>query len=135
MTCRLLTITKMFLSICFLFLWIIPLFGQAKPVKPIKPYTKIAIRMADGAINKSEIMRSPLSQRLDLRGATTTFVERGLGDVYIAWENEALLITRRIAPGRFDVPREAARGGRPKPGLWPREKNLTIANVNTEGRT
>jgi sulfate transport system substrate-binding protein len=25
------------------------------------------------------------------RGATTTFVERGIGDVLIAWENEALL--------------------------------------------
>ena len=37
------------------------------------------------------------------RGATTTFVERGLGDVYIAWENEALLITKRIAPGRFEI--------------------------------
>lgn len=37
------------------------------------------------------------------RGATTTFVERGLGDVYLAWENEALLITRRIAPGRFEI--------------------------------
>jgi sulfate/thiosulfate transport system substrate-binding protein len=28
------------------------------------------------------------------RGATTTFVERGIGDVLIAWENEALLATR-----------------------------------------
>lgn len=37
------------------------------------------------------------------RGATTTFVERGIGDVYIAWENEALLITRTLAPGRFEI--------------------------------
>ncbi len=37
------------------------------------------------------------------RGATTTFVERGIGDVYIAWENEALLVTRTIAPGRFQI--------------------------------
>ena len=37
------------------------------------------------------------------RGATTTFVERGIGDVYVAWENEALLVTRRLFPGRFEV--------------------------------
>jgi sulfate transport system substrate-binding protein len=37
------------------------------------------------------------------RGATTTFVERGQGDVLIAWENEALLATRKLAPGKFDI--------------------------------
>jgi sulfate transport system substrate-binding protein len=37
------------------------------------------------------------------RGSTTTFVERGIGDVYIAWENEALLVTRDVAPGRFEM--------------------------------
>jgi sulfate/thiosulfate-binding protein len=30
------------------------------------------------------------------RGSTTTFVERGIGDVLIAWENEALLATRQL---------------------------------------
>ena len=30
------------------------------------------------------------------RGATTSFVERGIGDVYVAWENEALLVTRKL---------------------------------------
>ena len=28
------------------------------------------------------------------RGATTTFVQRGIGDVLIAWENEALLASK-----------------------------------------
>jgi sulfate transport system substrate-binding protein len=37
------------------------------------------------------------------RGSTTTFVERGQGDVLIAWENEALLATKKLAPGRFDI--------------------------------
>jgi sulfate/thiosulfate transport system substrate-binding protein len=37
------------------------------------------------------------------RGSTTTFVERGQGDVLIAWENEALLTTKRLAPGKFDI--------------------------------
>ena len=37
------------------------------------------------------------------RGATTTFVERGQGDVLIAWENEALLAQNRLARGKFDI--------------------------------
>ncbi len=37
------------------------------------------------------------------RGSTITFVERGLGDVLIAWENEALLSQRELGPGKFDI--------------------------------
>ena len=37
------------------------------------------------------------------RGATTTFVERGQGDVLIAWENEAFLATNKLGRGRFDI--------------------------------
>jgi sulfate/thiosulfate transport system substrate-binding protein len=37
------------------------------------------------------------------RGSTVTFVERGMGDVLIAWENEALLVTRQLAKDRFDI--------------------------------
>ncbi|HTB22540.1 MAG TPA: sulfate ABC transporter substrate-binding protein [bacterium] len=36
------------------------------------------------------------------RGATTTFVERGIGDVLVGWENEAYL-AKRQAPGEFEV--------------------------------
>ncbi|MBH0310479.1 sulfate ABC transporter substrate-binding protein [Alcaligenes faecalis] len=37
------------------------------------------------------------------RGSTTTFVERGIGDVLIAWENEALLSVKDLGPDRFDI--------------------------------
>jgi sulfate/thiosulfate-binding protein len=37
------------------------------------------------------------------RGATTTFTERGIGDVLLAWENEALLALRELGPGKFDI--------------------------------
>ncbi|HYL27893.1 MAG TPA: sulfate ABC transporter substrate-binding protein [Candidatus Nitrosotalea sp.] len=37
------------------------------------------------------------------RGSTTTFVERGLGDVEIAWENDALLAVNKLGPGRFEI--------------------------------
>jgi sulfate/thiosulfate transport system substrate-binding protein len=37
------------------------------------------------------------------RGSTTTFVERGIGDVLLAWENEAILAVRKLGPDKFDV--------------------------------
>src|SRR5690606_2044850 len=37
------------------------------------------------------------------RGATTTFVERGIGDVLLAWENEALLAVKELGPDKVDL--------------------------------
>ena len=37
------------------------------------------------------------------RGATTTFVQRGIGDVLLTWENEALLSLRESGPGQFQI--------------------------------
>jgi len=37
------------------------------------------------------------------RGSTTTFVERGIGDVLIAWENEAFLAVDQLGQGRFEI--------------------------------
>ncbi len=37
------------------------------------------------------------------RGATTTFVERGIGDVLITWENEALLAIRELGPDKVEI--------------------------------
>jgi len=37
------------------------------------------------------------------RGATTTFVERGVGDVLLVWENEALLAMEKLGHDRFDI--------------------------------
>ena len=37
------------------------------------------------------------------RGATTTFVERGIGDVLIAWENEALLAIKELGPDKVQI--------------------------------
>lgn len=37
------------------------------------------------------------------RGALTTFAERGIGDVFLSWENEALLAVRELGQGRFEV--------------------------------
>jgi sulfate/thiosulfate-binding protein len=37
------------------------------------------------------------------RGSTTTFVERGIGDVLLTWENEALLALQELGPDKFDL--------------------------------
>src|SRR5437867_680342 len=37
------------------------------------------------------------------RGATTTFVQRGIGDVLVAWENEALLSLKELGQGQFEI--------------------------------
>src|SRR6202790_2917159 len=37
------------------------------------------------------------------RGASVTFVERGIGDVLLAWENEAYLAVKELGPDKFDI--------------------------------
>lgn len=37
------------------------------------------------------------------RGSTTTFVQRGIGDVLLAWENEAFLAIEELGPDKFQI--------------------------------
>jgi sulfate/thiosulfate transport system substrate-binding protein len=37
------------------------------------------------------------------RGSTTTFVQRGIGDVLLAWENEAFLALEELGPDQFEI--------------------------------
>jgi sulfate transport system substrate-binding protein len=37
------------------------------------------------------------------RGATNTFVQRGIGDVLLNWENEAFLTVNELGPDKFDI--------------------------------
>jgi sulfate/thiosulfate transport system substrate-binding protein len=37
------------------------------------------------------------------RGATTTFVQRGIGDVLVGWENEAVLSLKELGAGQFEI--------------------------------
>lgn len=37
------------------------------------------------------------------RGATTTFVQRGIGDVFISWENEAYLAIKEFGADKFEI--------------------------------
>ena len=37
------------------------------------------------------------------RGATTTFIQRGIGDVLVGWENEAYLALKEFGAGKFEI--------------------------------
>jgi sulfate transport system substrate-binding protein len=67
-----------------------------------------ALKQKDGSEAKARAYITELFKRVPVldsgaRGATTTFVERGLGDVLLAWENEALLVTEGTGKGKFQI--------------------------------
>ncbi len=37
------------------------------------------------------------------RGSTTTFVQRGIGDVLLAWENEAFLAVNELGKDKIEI--------------------------------
>jgi sulfate transport system substrate-binding protein len=49
------------------------------------------------------------------RGSTTTFAERGVGDVLLAWENEAFLSLKEFGSDKFEIvaPRSRSSPSRP----------------------
>jgi sulfate transport system substrate-binding protein len=51
----------------------------------------------------SGIYKNALVLDAGARGSTTTFVERGIGDVLIAWENEALLALDTLGKGEYEI--------------------------------
>ncbi len=51
----------------------------------------------------SQIFRNVPVLDTGARGATTTFAQRGIGDVLLAWENEAFLAARELGAGKFEV--------------------------------
>ena len=67
-----------------------------------------ALNKFDGDEDKTYQFISKLFQNVPVldsgaRGATNTFVQRGLGDVFIAWENEAFLSVEQLGKGEFEI--------------------------------
>ncbi len=67
-----------------------------------------ALRKSGGDESKARDFISKLFANVPVldsgaRGATTTFVERGIGDVLIAWENEVLLGANDLGKDRFEM--------------------------------
>ncbi len=52
------------------------------------------------------------------RGSTNTFVERGIGDVLIARENEALLATNELGKDKFEIVTQVSRFWLSRPSRW-----------------
>jgi sulfate transport system substrate-binding protein len=69
-----------------------------------------ALRQPGGSEAKARDFVSRLYRNVPVldagaRGSTTTFVERGIGDVLLAWENEALLALAQMGTDAFDIVR------------------------------
>jgi sulfate transport system substrate-binding protein len=67
-----------------------------------------ALRQPGGNEHKSKELLTKIYKNVPVldsgaRGSTTTFVHRGIGDVFISWENEALLAIKQLGPGTFDI--------------------------------
>jgi sulfate transport system substrate-binding protein len=67
-----------------------------------------AVRQNNGDSTKAKEFVTRLFKNVPVldsgaRGATVTFVERGIGDVFLSWENEAFLVVSEIGRGEFDI--------------------------------
>jgi sulfate/thiosulfate transport system substrate-binding protein len=51
----------------------------------------------------THLYRNTLVLDSGARGSTTTFAERNLGDVLLAWENEAILAIKDLGPEKFEI--------------------------------
>ena len=51
----------------------------------------------------AKLFKNVATRDTGARGATTTFVQREIGDVLIAWENEAILALKELGDGKFEV--------------------------------
>ena len=69
------------------------------------PAERVAAAQAAAEEFVGELYRRVPVQDTGARAATNTFVQRGIGDVLLAWENEALLAAREMGADAFDIVR------------------------------
>ncbi len=67
-----------------------------------------ALRQPGGTAESAEAFVAALYKNVVVldsgaRGSTTTFVQRGVGDVFISWENEAFLAVNELGPENFEI--------------------------------
>jgi sulfate transport system substrate-binding protein len=67
-----------------------------------------ALRKGDGGEERAREFLAALFKNVPVldsgaRGSTTTFVERGIGDVLVAWENEAFLSINELGKDRLEI--------------------------------
>jgi sulfate transport system substrate-binding protein len=69
------------------------------------PADRLTAAQAEAEQFVGELYRRVPVQDTGARGATNTFVQRGIGDVLLAWESEALLAGREMGEDAFDIVR------------------------------
>jgi sulfate transport system substrate-binding protein len=67
-----------------------------------------ALKQPGGSAATAEAYITKLYQNVPVldtgaRGSTTTFAQRGIGDVLLAWENEAFLAVKDLGPDKFEI--------------------------------
>ena len=67
-----------------------------------------ALKKNGGDAKKAEAFVAALLKNVPVldtgaRGSLITFTERGIGDVFLSWENEAFLATKELGPDKFQV--------------------------------
>ncbi len=67
-----------------------------------------ALRQPGGSEQKARAFVTQLFRNVPVldsgaRGSTTTFVQRGIGDVLLAWENEAFLAVKELGPEKVEI--------------------------------
>jgi sulfate transport system substrate-binding protein len=66
---------------------------------------KLATAQSEAEAFVGELYRRVPVQDTGARASTNTFVQRGIGDVLLAWENEALLAAHEMGADAFDIVR------------------------------
>ena len=74
---------------------------QYKEIQPDPNDTAKADRYAREFVSK--VFKNVPVLDSGARGSTTTFVQRGIGDVLLAWENEAFLAVNEFGKDKFDI--------------------------------
>jgi sulfate transport system substrate-binding protein len=67
-----------------------------------------ALKKNGGDAKKAEAFVAALLKNVPVldtgaRGSLITFTERGIGDVFLSWENEAFLATKELGPDKFQI--------------------------------
>ena len=75
--------------------------GRSSTIRP--PRSNVAAAQAAAQKFVAELYRACPVLDSGARGATNTFVQREIGDVLLAWENEALLAIRELGPDKVEI--------------------------------
>jgi len=77
--------------------------GDLAKLKDPAAKTEVDAAQAQAKEFLGEVFKRVATLDSGARGSTTTFVRNGIGDVLLAWENEAFLSVKEAPPGEFEI--------------------------------